>query len=179
MINRNSSDEPTVSRREALTGASVMAGGLLLEACGGPSKASSSSPAAAGPAAATSATKGSSSAPVTAGPTGPAVGDGSGSVGSTRVLAALSSIPVGGAVSAVGKDNARVLVCQPTKGNVVAFSAICTHEGCTVKPAFRSLDCPCHGSKFDVATGKVLAGPAPEPLPGITVAIDGRNVVQR
>jgi cytochrome b6-f complex iron-sulfur subunit len=159
MLNGILSDDATVSRRQVLAGASAVTGsGLLLAACGSSGKkaAATTAPAAAG----------STSSPERAAAAAPAV------------LATLASIPVGGAVSATGKDNAKLLVCQPTKGKVVAFSAICTHMGCTVAPADKSLNCPCHGSKYDVATGKVTAGPAPRPLPPVDVSLDGGNVVQ-
>ncbi|MGZ4650530.1 MAG: QcrA and Rieske domain-containing protein [Kineosporiaceae bacterium] len=47
-------------------------------------------------------------------------------------------------------------MAQPTAGRVVAFSAVCTHQGCRVNPAGPQLDCPCHGSVFDAFTGQVL-----------------------
>ncbi len=46
------------------------------------------------------------------------------------------------------------------------FSNICTHAGCRIN---REIDgqllCPCHGSKYDASTGKVLQGPAGMALP--------------
>lgn len=100
-------------------------------------------------------------------------GSGSGSGGTTTV--ALSSIPVGGAVSA-SIGSAPVVVSQPTAGTVVAFSAVCTHQGCTVAPKAKEFDCPCHGSTFDAATGDVITGPARDPLKKLTTSVSGDTV---
>ena len=56
-----------------------------------------------------------------------------------------------------------VRVAQPTAGTAVAFNARCPHAGCAVAVAQAELDCPCHGSRFDV-NGTVLNGPAIKPL---------------
>ncbi|HWU58660.1 MAG TPA: Rieske (2Fe-2S) protein [Microbacteriaceae bacterium] len=87
----------------------------------------------------------------------------------------LKSIPVGGGISAK-VNGAPVVLEQPTAGKVVAFSAICTHQGCVVAPADNRFDCPCHGSQFDGATGKVLHGPATKPLPSLTATVNGTRV---
>lgn len=73
-----------------------------------------------------------------------------------------------------------------TDGGFVAYSAICTHLGCTVSwvkneqtPVSSFTECFCHNSIFDPARGaKVLAGPAPIPLAqiGVKVAEDGALV---
>ena len=93
-------------------------------------------------------------------------------------LAKVADIPVGGAVAATGSDGKPVIVAQPTDGEVVAFSAICTHQGCTVAPADKILKCPCHGSTYDLATGKNTGGPAPRPLTEIQVKVKGGEVVE-
>ena len=56
-------------------------------------------------------------------------------------------------------------VLQPTAGQFVAVSALCTHKGCTVgySPSSRRFICPCHGATFG-ADGEVLGGPAPYAL---------------
>ncbi|MDC0671553.1 QcrA and Rieske domain-containing protein [Nannocystis radixulma] len=53
----------------------------------------------------------------------------------------------------------------------------CTHMGCTPgwNAAERSLDCPCHGSRFD-AHGAVLKGPAKAPLEKYAVTSDGSTL---
>lgn len=73
-----------------------------------------------------------------------------------------------------------------TDRGFVAYSAICTHLGCTVSwvknqqsPATSFTECFCHNSIFDPARGaKVIGGPAPIPLAqiGIKVAADGTLV---
>jgi Rieske Fe-S protein len=92
-------------------------------------------------------------------------------------LVALSSVPVGGAVSVTLPDGTPLVVAQPTQGTVACFSAVCTHQGCTVEPSRDKLECPCHGSVYAAATGKVLQGPAALPLPAVPVRLDGGEVV--
>jgi cytochrome b6-f complex iron-sulfur subunit len=91
-------------------------------------------------------------------------------------LVKLADVPVGGATSATYEGKPAV-VSQPTAGTVVAFSAICTHMGCTVAPAGKEFHCPCHGSVYDAFSGKVLSGPAPAALASIAVKVDGGEVV--
>jgi len=98
-----------------------------------------------------------------------------GSPGSTVI--ALSDVPVEGAASAESPNGDPLIVAQPTKGQVVAFSAVCTHMGCTVAPEGKQLACPCHGSVFDAFTGKNVRGPAPRPLDKVSVRLNGSEVV--
>jgi cytochrome b6-f complex iron-sulfur subunit len=100
----------------------------------------------------------------------------SGSDASTP-LAKLSAVPVGGVIPAKGADGTPIVIAQPEAGKVVAFSAICTHMGCTVVPTGKRLVCPCHKSTFDPSTGAVAAGPAPSPLPAVKVKVDGGNII--
>jgi len=53
------------------------------------------------------------------------------------------------------------------------FSSKCTHAGCRInKELDGQLICPCHGSKYDAETGKVLQGPAGLPLSTIPFSTD-------
>jgi Rieske Fe-S protein len=64
-------------------------------------------------------------------------------------------------------------------GDFAAYSAICTHRGCTVNYRDGKLACPCHGSVFDPARGAAVeAGPAPKPLPEIPVEVRGDEVLR-
>ncbi|GAA4055093.1 QcrA and Rieske domain-containing protein [Agromyces indicus] len=91
-------------------------------------------------------------------------------------VAALADIPVGGSIDAtIGGEP--VLLAQPTAGEVVAYSAICTHQGCVVAAAGSKFECPCHGSIFDAATGDVEVGPALEPLESVAVTVEGDRVI--
>jgi Rieske Fe-S protein len=120
----------------------------------------------------------SSSSSSAAGGTAPAAGGGStaGGAAGGADLAALADIPVGGGKVITG---ARVVLTRPTAGTVKAFSAVCTHQGCTVNEvAGGTINCPCHGSRFKIADGSVAAGPAPSPLPSIAVAVRSGQVVK-
>lgn len=82
-----------------------------------------------------------------------------------------SDIPVGGGKIYPDDD---MVVTQPKSGEFKAFSATCTHQGCTlanVKDG--TINCTCHFSKFSIEDGSVEGGPAPQPLPEKTVTVTG------
>lgn len=60
---------------------------------------------------------------------------------------------------------------------VVAYSSICTHQGCDVKTWMSKenvLACYCHASKFNLFDGaKVVSGPAPRALPAVPLTMAG------
>jgi thiosulfate dehydrogenase (quinone) large subunit len=62
-----------------------------------------------------------------------------------------------------------------------AFSAVCTHAGCTVDydPSSKQFVCPCHGGTYSASDGHVLGGPPPSPLARIKVALSGKKVYAR
>ncbi|MFJ5805224.1 Rieske (2Fe-2S) protein [Streptomyces sp. NPDC093093] len=90
-------------------------------------------------------------------------------------LGAASEVPVGGAT--LFRER-KLVVCCPAEGQYKAFSAQCTHAGCVLDEIVEGEgNCPCHGSRFDVATGKVLRGPASAPLPSVPVKVEGGRLV--
>ncbi|MET8013591.1 Rieske (2Fe-2S) protein [Streptomyces sp. NPDC005271] len=89
-------------------------------------------------------------------------------------LTKTSQIPEGGGM--VFKDH-KVVVTQPTAGEFKAFSSICTHQGCSVGDVTGgTINCPCHGAKYDIADGSVKGGPAPKPLPGTQIKVEGNAI---
>ena len=150
-MTRRETNRSALSRRQLLAGTGTVLGTMALTACGGSDD--------------------TDTAPN--GNTGGGLADG----GDTN-LVDLSEVPVGGAVPATDKDGKPVIVAQPTEGSVVAFSAVCTHKGCTVAPDGDLLRCPCHGSTYDLATGDNTGGPAPRPLAEIAVTVSGGVVTQ-
>ena len=89
-----------------------------------------------------------------------------------------SEVAPGSAFTFKDSGNPAVLV-HLKSGDFVAYSAVCTHQGCSVAYKGGKLACPCHGSVFDPAKGaEVVAGPAPSPLPEIPVKVEGGEVVK-
>jgi Rieske Fe-S protein len=161
-------DPDGLSRRTMLRGAAV--GGLalpLLAACGGGSSDTRSGDSGSGDSASSDPSSGGSSS------------SGSGSGGSSRgsggsVTVAEADVPVGGGTILTSD---KVVVTQPTKGQFKAFSAICTHQGCTVGSVTGGqIVCPCHGSHFSIKDGSPLAGPASAPLPAKKATLKGGEV---
>ena len=96
------------------------------------------------------------------------------------VIAKLADVSIGSTKEFTAMDGSPAILFR-TKAGVFAYSRICTHQGCTVNydSLGNQLACPCHGARFDPThEGAVLVGPAPTPLPKISVSIQGENIVQ-
>jgi len=91
-------------------------------------------------------------------------------------IARTSRVPVGSAARFTNSGSPAVLVHLPN-GKFAAYSALCTHQGCTVTYQNGQLLCPCHGSVFDPSKGgAVLSGPALSPLPQIPIKEQGGGI---
>jgi Rieske Fe-S protein len=86
-------------------------------------------------------------------------------------LTTLDSVPAGSGLVLDG-----IVLTRSAGGDVHAFSAVCTHQGCTVGVSDAGIACPCHGSRFDPATGAVVHGPATRPLPPVGVVVRNGEV---
>jgi len=114
--------------------------------------------------------------PTTAGSAtgGPEVGEGETIVAESE-LARGSAFPFTNA-----KTGEPAVLVRTQEGELFAYSAVCTHQRCTVayRQNTRKLVCPCHGSVFDPADGaKVEAGPAPRPLPELKIRVENGKVI--
>jgi thiosulfate dehydrogenase [quinone] large subunit len=61
-------------------------------------------------------------------------------------------------------DGSPDILIRDSSGNLKAFSAVCTHAGCTVGYQGGVIVCPCHGGEYSAETGEVIAGPPPSGL---------------
>jgi nitrite reductase/ring-hydroxylating ferredoxin subunit len=90
------------------------------------------------------------------------------------VLAKTGDVPVGGGVI-IGAS--QVVITQPTAGTFKAFTSVCTHEQCEVANVEGgTINCTCHGSKFDITDGSVVKDPAPQPLAAKQITVTGDSI---
>jgi thiosulfate dehydrogenase [quinone] large subunit len=68
------------------------------------------------------------------------------------------------------------IVVRHDNGGLSAFSAVCTHAGCTVGYQGGQIVCPCHGGIFDPNSGAVVGGPPPSGLPKRRVVESGGSI---
>lgn len=91
-----------------------------------------------------------------------------------------SSLSIGETFNFTSKSGSPAVLFKSRTG-VYAYSAVCTHEGCTVQynSASKNLQCGCHGAVFDPESdGNALSGPTNKPLPKIKVAVEGAWIVE-
>ncbi|CAN5880907.1 hypothetical protein BH23ACT11_BH23ACT11_18840 [soil metagenome] len=162
--------EHTVSRERFIRlGAAIgvtTVGATVVAACGGSASGGSDGDTAA------SDGGGSTSAG--------ASGTSTDSAGSSGAIAQTSEVAENTPVKFTNDGQPAVLI-HLEGGDYVAYSAICTHQQCTVayQPESSQLVCPCHGSIFDPSSGgEVVSGPAQQPLPEIPVQVEGGKVTK-
>ena len=70
------------------------------------------------------------------------------------------------------------ILIRTSDGNYRAFTAVCTHLGCTVqyRADLHEIWCPCHNGKYDLH-GRNVSGPPPRPLAQYQVHIQGEDIV--
>ena len=70
------------------------------------------------------------------------------------------------------------ILIHMASGKYRAFTAVCTHLGCTVqyRPDLHEIWCPCHNGKYDLE-GRNVSGPPPRPLAQFQVHIQGEDIV--
>ncbi len=104
----------------------------------------------------------------------------SSAAGKGTKIVKLTSLKVGAARNFVASNGAPAILFR-TKTGVFAYSAICTHQGCTVEysASSKTMKCPCHQAEFDPnKSAKVVNGPAVNPLGKVKVAIKGAWVIE-
>ena len=141
------------TRRAVLGGVAAVGAGAVLAACGGDEPTDS----AGGGGEATSDSGSGGDAPA------------GGEIGTT------ADVPVGGGTVF---QKQKIVVTQPTEGDFKAFTAVCTHQGCTVGSVNGdTIQCNCHGSQYNAADGKVKKGPAPKALAPKNITVEGDKLI--
>lgn len=94
-------------------------------------------------------------------------------------IVALEKLPVGEAITfRYPTEDDPCLLIRLGETDFKAYASQCTHLQCPVIPKLETgrLHCPCHVGDFDLATGRVLAGPPRRALPKIRLEVKSGSV---
>lgn len=99
---------------------------------------------------------------------------------------AVNSVTLAFKASDMGANTGRIfkfgdkpgLLIKTPKGELRAFTAVCTHLGCTVqfRADIENIWCACHNGHYDL-NGRNIAGPPPKPLTEYAVNVRGDQIV--
>lgn len=77
--------------------------------------------------------------------------------------------------------NGRAVALANIDGEFFAVDDVCTHAQCSLAgEGFlegETVTCGCHGSQFDLKSGKVLSLPATLPVPTYPVKVEGNDIL--
>lgn len=95
-------------------------------------------------------------------------------------LATIHDIPAN-EVRAFEHDGRRIAIYH-VGDRFYATSDICSHEYAELSDGFLepddcSIECPLHGSRFDIVTGKALSLPAFEPIATYPLRVEGEDLL--
>ena len=83
-----------------------------------------------------------------------------------------------GELKSVVVDGKPLLICHTAEG-FFAIDDTCTHDDGPLADGWLdgdAIECPRHGARFDVKTGKVLCLPAAVPIKSYPVRIEGEDI---
>ena len=95
-------------------------------------------------------------------------------------VAALTDLAEGAAFAT--KLGNRPIALYRLDGQIHALDDVCTHALALLSQGFiedGAVECPLHGARFDIATGRCLAPPASRDLRVYAVRVDGDDVCVR
>jgi 3-phenylpropionate/trans-cinnamate dioxygenase ferredoxin subunit len=93
-------------------------------------------------------------------------------------VASIKDVPAGKMIAV--ENSGQKMVVANVNGSYYAIGSICTHRGCKLSEGTLNGDqvqCPCHGSVFDIKTGTVVRGPATNPEKAFNVRVDGDSIM--
>ena len=93
-------------------------------------------------------------------------------------VAAVDEVPIG-SLKAVMADHSEICLAHAEDGNFYAINDVCTHENFLLSGGELfdlQVECPQHGSRFNLKTGAVTGLPAVIPTQVYPVEIDGEDV---
>lgn len=105
--------------------------------------------------------------------------------GEGQIVLAAADLPVLSRAQVAAKDpqtgrDVGVLLFRKDEETVLAYSNICTHQGCAVgvkSPAKNDFYCACHSSHFETEGGTATAGPAQAALTRYACNIEQGNII--
>ena len=94
-------------------------------------------------------------------------------------VASVKDVTIGKMLGA--EVNGKLVLVANVNGTHYAIGGTCTHRGCKLSDGELKengiVECPCHGSNFDLKTGNVVKGPAAKPEPAFQVKVDGEDLL--
>ncbi len=71
-----------------------------------------------------------------------------------------------GEMNSYGAGGRQIAIAN-VEGDLHAWDDVCTHQQCSLAEGELDgtiVECPCHGSQFDIMTGEAVQGPAVDPV---------------